>query len=276
MNTNYYTLLSISLGMLFGSLSAYCQQVTFFDRSVHSVAMSQATVATPNPYSVFNNPGATGLLGYSSMTANAGFYYGLPELKHFQAGSNILFTTSDHILFTINHFGDPDFRESTIELGYSRQVNSRIGVGFKAAYSLQDIAEFGNQNGWSFSGGLLGKLTQRLFLGYQGRYVLKGSNRDLNPSFHHIGIHYQPIDKLTVSLSSSYFNGWSIQGGIHYYLIDDFWLKIGANSYEPSYSMGMGYQFKPHFAIEAAFQYHTYLGISPFMGVIYQFLKSKS
>ena len=249
------------------------QQVTFYDRSTNGVALSRSTVASPNVYGLYNNMGAISFVDEATANINGGIYYGIPELKHFQAGALFRLTEADRFGITINHFGDPDYRESSFGVGYSRRILNQLGLGFKVNYTLLDISEFGNSAGWSFEGGILGRISDKLWIGYQGKYFFENDINYNEKMSHHGGIHFQPLDLLAITLSTTYIRGWSIQGGIQYTLIDNLWVKIGANSLEPSYSMGLGFQFSDRFSVEGALQYHSILGSSPFLGLVYQFSK---
>ena len=253
------------------SFKSIAQYVTFYDRSSNGVALSQSTVASPNVYGLYNNMAAISFVDQSIANVNGGMYYGIPELKHFQAGTLLKLTEADRLGITINHFGDPDYRESTVGIGYSRRILDQLGMGFKLNYTISDVTEFGNSTGWCFEGGILGKITDKLWIGYQGKYFFENEIFYNETMIHQVGFHFQPIEVLAFTLSTTYYGGWSIQGGIRYALIEGLWVKIGANSLEPSYSMGLGYQFSEKFSVEGALQYHSILGSSPFLGLIYKF-----
>ena len=268
----FYNCILILLLIFYCSKNINAQLISTTDQSVNAIGLSQSGVGMINAFSMYSNSGALSFQSRNVLNANVGFYYGLPELKYLQAGGSFNLSNTDYLNLTITNFGDIDYRETTIGGGYSKRLTPKLGIGVKANYTLLNVNFFGNSSIWSFEAGALIKPTKKINVGYQTKIYATNNTIGLDAiHFHNIGIEYRPIKTARFVLSTTYNGNWSLQGGIQYHIIPKLWIKVGANTFEPSFSMGAGYRVSDQFEMDFAFRYHTILGVSPFFGASYYF-----
>ena len=257
-------------GLLLTSTMLRSQLISTFDHSVNAAALSHSSVAFVNNNSLFTNIGAVSLQDQSTASLNGGLLFGLSELKIFQAGLAMKITENDFGVATLGSFGDLNYRETSVGLGYSRQIGRKIGLGFRGNYAQLRIPEFGTNGYFTFNGGMLWEVIQNFWLGYQTQFFPEPESiTSGDPFYHHLGIGYQIANHTTVMISTVYRGAWSIQGGLVYSFRDSMAFKIGVDGSDPSFSLGVEYKISPGFLLAGAFQYHSALGISPFFGLVY-------
>ncbi len=255
-----------------GMISIKAQQISIIDQSVNAVALSQSGVSQSGPFSMYSNMGAVSFLDRSGLNLNAGFFYGLPELKILQAGTALRISEVDFGILTLGSFGDIDYRETSIGIGYSRLLSNKVGIGLKGNYTQLSISEFGTGSSWTVEGGILMEFHPKMAFGYHGKYFFSFDTYSSNSShYHSIGISYSPVNSTQIMVSTIYQDNWSIHVGVIYDILEKLWVKVGVDGMDPSFSMGVGYQISSSLDIESAFQFHSQLGTSPFIGLVYYF-----
>ena len=202
----------------------------------------------------------------------------LNDLNNFGVGFAMP-TTSGTFGVSVHYFGFEEFNQSKIGLSYARKLMEKLSVGIQFDMVSTQIAEYGNKNLFTFEIGVQSELIENLLLGFHlyNPVKLEIIEDEFLPTILRAGLTYTASKKLLLhaELEKDFDFPFIFKSGIEYELVNDFWLRIGVQTNPTALSFGLGYQLKNGLRFDLASNYHQELGITPSIGVGFDFIKNK-
>lgn len=240
-----------------------------------AAGLANTSVCLDDVWAYHHNPGA--LSGIKKFSAGA-YYEARFLAKELQTQGVVLAMPLKKGVISVGgqFSGYEQFRHTRAGVGYSLQLNEKIGAGVQA--NMQQL-RFGGNYGSSVSatveGGILAKISEKWSLGASvlniGRQRVLPLDEDRFTSVIRIGSNYRPSKKVNVLLEveKQVIHPISFRGGMEYMPVDMLVIRFGAQSGPTEFALGVGYR-KNGFLVDLATKYHPVLGWTPAIGFTYQ------
>ncbi|MGQ9847113.1 MAG: hypothetical protein ACUVQP_06395 [Bacteroidales bacterium] len=177
----------------------------------------------------------------------------------------------------LSYFGYEKYNESKIGLAYAMMIGHHFSIGAKVNYLNTHFAEvYGNKGHTVAELGFLAEPTEHLFIGGHiynlTRTKLALYDDERIPSILTLGIGYQFTEKffMTTEVEKTFTTKMIYKIGLDYRFMNNLYMRAGATTSPDQLTFGLGYVFKKIKA-DIAFSYHQILGITPHIGLIYNF-----
>lgn len=238
-----------------------------FDNAA-SMALGGAVVACPGVENGLGNEALPALGGKAGLYAGSALPYGISDwqVASFQGFARM--GANDGVGIDFSHSGIEAYREQRLRLMYARRLGARFYLGGSAALMRVSALEYGSANGMTFGIGLLANVLPGFWLGARihnpfqqkvGDYVAESSLR--------IGGAWRPSDLfiLTTEFEKSLYRDNRIKAGVEYHPTEALLLRSGvrAGGGVASFGFGAGFRIKNGLAIDAGFEWHPSLGVTP-------------
>lgn len=244
-------------------------------QSAEILSMGETAFARKDINALFGNQAGLTHLKSASISVNTERRFNLGELANHTVGFAIP-SAAGTFGFVINYFGFDEFNEQKIGLAYARKLGKRFSFGAQFDYIGTRINEFGNANTYTVELGILAAIGQQIDLGahfFNPISVDSGVDDEPLENVLSFGLNYRPSKHLSlmadVEAELDFTPRYKI--GIDYSFSDIFNLRIGAHTEPTSLSLGIGLKLDDNFKIDLATEYQTILGISPGIGLRYDF-----
>ena len=252
-------------------------QTGYSDAGARTNAMGNASVTNTDVYSAQNNQAALGYLETGSA--------GISSLNYFliDGGINSYYgvfalpvKTSGTFGLTLNYKGDPTFNQSKIGIGYGRKLTDELAVGLQLDYVGTSTTEVGSGSAFTFDIGLLFKPMQDITIGAKVFNPIRAKTgldyeQEL-PALINVGFNYHPSEKINLCAEAEHEIEEILRGkfGIEYHIIDELFLRGGYITNPSMFSCGVGVVVQ-QFKLDLSAQFHQQLGMSPGLGLSYDF-----
>lgn len=177
----------------------------------------------------------------------------------------------------LSYFGYEKYNESKIGLAYAMMIGHHFSIGAKVNYLNTHFTEvYGNKGHVVAELGFLVEPTEHLFIGGHiynlSRTKLAVYDDERIPSILTLGIAYRFTEKflMTTEVEKTFTTNMIYKIGLDYRFMNNLYMRAGATTSPDQLTFGLGYVFKKIKA-DIAFSYHQILGISPHIGIIYNF-----
>lgn len=243
-----------------------------------SAAMGNASVALTDCWAIQNNQAA---LAYIKHPVAASYYQNRFLIKElgFQQGIFIYPTKFGTLGINASYFGYELYNESRIGLAYARQLGKRISAGLQLDYMNFNLGEvYGNKSVLTFELGALAHISNKVDVGlhiFNPAHVNLTEQYDEKiPAIIRLGVAYRLAeDLLTVAeVEKNIEYSPNFKAGLEYQLMDKAWIRAGVASNPSLVSFGFGLDMGS-FSLDLASSYHSVLGFSPRISLIYNFEK---
>lgn len=261
--------------LLFASILLLILPTLAISQSAEILSMGETAFARKDINALFGNQAGLTHLKSSSISINSERRFNIGELGSHTVGFAI---PSDAGTFglVVNYFGFSEFNEQKIGLAYARRLGKRISFGAQFDYIGTRINEFGNANTYTVELGILASITQQIDLGahfFNPIAVDRGVEGEPLESILSFGLNYRPSKTLTlmadVEAELDFPPRYKI--GIDYTFSEAFQLRVGAHTEPTTLSLGIGLKLGDTFRIDLATAYQTILGVTPGIGIRYDF-----
>ena len=246
-----------------------------FGSGAKSAGMGNASLGNTDIWAIFNNQAGLADLKYMQ----AGVFYEsrflMPDLG-VKGGSFALPTTSGTFGVSINSFGYAQYNENRYGLAYARKLAPNINVGIQINYLSLNIAEnYGRKSAFTGEIGFQAKLSDKL--GIAGhvfnpvRSKIADYQQENAAMILKLGMNYRFSDKVffAVEGEKELDHPMNVKTGLEYHITDPLYLRAGINTNPFVSSFGFGLQVK-NFMVDIATSYHSVLGYTPQMSLIYR------
>jgi len=242
-----------------------------------SNALGNSSLCLDDVWSVYNNPGAFGLLKKTSLGVAAENRFLLKELSSQSLAVGFHTQKSGNFGIQFQQYGYNLYREMNGGFVYGMKLFDNFSAGVSINYHGIFLAEnYGSKSTVSAGLGILYSATKNLKIGMRIQNISRTKLIDFNderlPTHFGLGFLYQLSKKALWSLEAEkdLINPLNIKSGIEIQAHEVFAVRLGVNSYPFTTSFGFGLKLK-NFQVDAAAQWHTTLGISPSFGLHYSF-----
>ena len=203
----------------------------------------------------------------------------LAELSNY-SGVFALPTSSGNFGLKAGYSGFSDYNETQIGLAYARKLGAKLDIGAQFNYYGMRIAENGNATAIGFELGAIMHLTEKLHTGFQISNPVGGKfgsdKQEKLASLYSFGIGYDASEKFLVSMEVQKEEDQpvNINAGLQYKFIPQLMARAGVSSASSTCWLGLGLSLKS-FRLDVSAGYHSQLGITPALALLFNF-KSKS
>lgn len=248
-------------------------------QSAEMLSMGETAFARKDINALFGNQAGLTHLTSASISVNTERRFNIGELSNHTVGF-ALPTEAGTFGLVVNYFGFSEFNEQKIGLAYARQLGKRFSFGAQFDYIGTRINEFGNANTYTVELGILASLSQQIDLGahfFNPIAVDRGIEDEPLESILSFGLNYRPSKnlKLMADIEAELDFAPRYKLGIDYSFSEIFNLRVGAHTEPTSLSLGIGLKLGDNFKIDLATDYQTILGITPGIGIRYDFPTKK-
>ena len=247
--------------------------------------MGGVSVAVPDFWAMQNNQALMPFYGKMA----TGIYYDnrflLKETSTAAVGFVFPATKkNDYFGVSLNHYGGGNFGNMQTGFAYAKSFANvfSLGLQFDYLYNYFGDAAYGHRSGFTFEIGMYGKVTSDFSLGFhlynpaRMKMITYNEVKEYIPTLLRLGMAYDFKKKCIVGfdIEKNLETKMQYLAGIEYIFADYFILRGGMRLPDFSLSLGMGTQVK-NLVIDFAASYHSYLGISPQITVLYEIRKGK-
>ena len=261
--------------LFFASLIILILPTIAISQSAEILSMGETAFARKDINALFGNQAGLTHLESASISVNTERRFNISELGSHTAGF-ALPTEAGTFGLVVNYFGFSEFNEQKIGLAYARKLGKRFSFGAQFDYIGTRINEFGNTNTYTVELGILASISKQIDLGahfFNPIGVDRGVEEEPLESILSFGLNYKPSKNLSlmadVEAELDFTPRYKI--GIDYSFSDIFNLRVGAHTEPTSLSLGIGLKLGDNLKIDIATAYQAILGITPGIGVRYDF-----
>ena len=186
---------------------------------------------------------------------------------------------NDFFSLSINHYGGGNFGNLQAGFAYAKSFADvfSFGLQFDYLYNYFGDAMYGYRSGFTFEIGMYGQITPNFSIGFhlynpaRLKMITYNEVKEYIPTVLRLGMAYNFKKKCIVGfdIEKNLETKMQYLAGIEYTFSDYFLLRGGVRLPDFSFSLGMGTQLK-NMLIDIAVSYHTHLGMSPQITVLYE------
>ncbi len=238
-----------------------------------AASLGGASVTLQDAWAGFNNPAGTAGLNRISLAVSA-------ERRYLPGGPDVLgfgmIVPTSFGSFSANalHFGDRNYNEQRIGLGYARSFGPELSIGMQFNFLGLRIPGYGNRQVFTADVGMRYQPVNDLLLGIRVfnpfRVGMAESAGEEVPVLFSVGAGYAPADGLTLSLQAdkSLNDPLQIRAGLEYAILESLSLRAGLSTSPPTLHFGLGIPMKK-LDINVGSSLHPLLGFSTTIGIAY-------
>jgi len=259
--------------------SLVAQNENLYSLGARSSAMGNTSATLTDIWAVNNNQAALGFVTNSAI--------GLHYENRFLAGSlgykslaGAFATKSGTFGLKFNHFGYSTYSNIETGISFGKSFGEYFAAGIQINYLYTKLAQDYGSSGMAVSElGILSKPTKYLLI---GAHVYNPTMSKFNNSGHteriptifKVGASYifDNFAMLSTEIVKDVDYPFIFRAGLEFNLAQQFVARAGISSNNSLISFGAGYRTSK-INIDFAFSYHSYLGYSPFITMVYNFNK---
>ena len=170
-------------------------------------------------------------------------------------------------------FGSALFRETVLGFGYGRKLGEKLSVGLAFDYLSMNASGYGATSMLTFDAGGMIRFTENFQAGFH-TYIparLKmGKTEETLPAVYAAGMGYDVSPQLFLGTEvvKSEDEPVTVNAGLQYLFADKLLARGGISSATAAYYLGFGVQLK-NIRIDATASFHSYLGVTPGLLLLY-------
>lgn len=199
----------------------------------------------------------------------------LNELNNYTAAIGLI-TKNGNFGVKAGYSGFTDYNETQIGLAYARKLGTKIDVGVQFNYNGMRIPTYGNASAISFEIGTILHVSEKLHAGLHVNNPVGGKfgkdQAEKLSSVYALGIGYDASEKFFISceIEKEEDQPINVNAGFQYKLIKELLIRAGVSSATSSVWVGLGLTVKS-FRIDVTSAFHSQLGVTPGLLVLYNF-----
>lgn len=263
--------------MLLTLSSGYSVAQVYSQIGARSGGIGNTGLCLTDVWSVYNNPGAFGMLEKTSLGVSAENRFLLKQLSTQSLAFGYHTEKSGNFGLHFQQYGFNLYREMQGGLVYGMKLFENFSAGVTIDYHGVFLAEnYGSKNTVSAGLGIHYAATKNLKFGMRVRNINRAKLADFNderlPTYFGLGMLYQAGKKTfcTLEAEKDLSHPVNVKAGIEIQPHDIFSVRLGVNSYPFQSTFGFGLNLK-NFLFDASAQWHTSLGMSPAFSIQYRF-----
>ncbi len=262
------------LALLLSGSAAFSQVIRHPVRTTY-IGMAAYSISHVDPFSFSSNTASLARIDAPVAGVFGEQKFLLAETSFFKSAG--AFTTGQgSIGIDANYFGNKNYNESQVGMGYARRLGKSIDLGIKFNYFCFAVAGYGGSSAINAEIGIMAHFSEKFHAGVQifnpiGGKLSKVQDEKLG-SVYTLGIGYEPSSDFLVSAEIIREEDLplSVNAGIMYNFGNIFFAKAGFVSVTESPYGGAGIAWDV-FQLQLSASYHPQLGISPGVALILHF-----
>lgn len=242
-----------------------------------SNGLANASLCLDDVWSVYNNPGAFGMMDKSGVGVSYENRFLLSELSTQALAFGYHTEKIGNFGLHFQQYGFELYREMQGGLTYGMQLFDNFSAGVSVNYHRIRLAEnYGSKNLVTAALGMNYAMNEDLQIGFRvqniSRTRLAEFDDERMPTNFALGFKYAFSDKAfwTVEAEKDLIYPVNVKSGIEIQPHDIFAVRLGINTYPFQSAFGFSLKLKS-FQLDLATQWHTQLGISPSGGLKFSF-----
>lgn len=242
-----------------------------------SNGLASTSLSLNDVWSVYNNPGAFGMLEKTELGAAYENRFLLKELSNQALAFGYHTEKSGNFGLYFQQYGFNLYREMNGGLTYGMKLFDNFSAGISINYHGVHLAEnYGSKNTLSAGLGLLYAMNDNLKIGMRVQNVSRTRLAEFDderlPTNFSLGFLYQISKKAfwTLEAEKDIIHPINIKSGFEIQAHEILALRCGFNTFPFQSAFGLSIQLKK-FQFDLASQWHTSLGLSPSGGLKYTF-----
>ena len=268
-----FKLLTISFILIFFTTCTSLAQDN--STGARSAAIGNTSVSLSDVWSVQNNQAGLGFM--KQMTAGISYQnpFFTKDLSTKAFGFSMPVKQGTFGL-SISNFGYSLYSESKVGLAFGKSFGEKISAGVMMDYFETKIPEYGKKNSFVAEAGIQAKPLNGLTIGFHifnpTRTKITEYNSERIPTVLRLGFNYKFSDKVFIAgeTEKNIDKQAMIKVGLEYCPIKELYLRAGISTHPGLSCFGIGLILK-QFKLDISSTYHTVLGFSPHIGLIYGF-----
>ncbi|MBQ4478504.1 MAG: hypothetical protein IKS33_07145 [Bacteroidales bacterium] len=241
--------------------------------------MSDVSVSIVDFWSCANNQATLGFYERIAVGASYDNKFLLKNTSIASVGVVVPVKKIGVISCNMQFYGGTGYGNFLVGLCYSRSFGKVISASLQFDYLLNYFGDayYGKRNGFTFEIGLYGRVTKNFSLGFHVynparlRMITYNDVKEYIPTVFRLGGSYRFGEKclLGIDLIKDLDTRFQVATGLEYRFADYLVLRGGVKFPDFSFSLGLGTQVKG-IQIDISSSYHTVLGYSPQLSIVYQ------
>ncbi|MGB0838955.1 MAG: hypothetical protein ACPGXL_02385 [Chitinophagales bacterium] len=242
-----------------------------------SAAMANTGLLSQDVFAVFNNQAGLAHITTPTLALYAENRFFLDALSSYTLAA-ALPTKSGNFGIGLNYYGNPAYNESVFSIAYGRLLSKQLSIG--TTIDLQNIVVegYGNSRLLTFGFGAQYTLNDRLKIGghvYNPIHTQASdnTNKPYVPTIMRLGIAYYPAKNnatsITLEAEKNIVEKPMVKVGFSHLIAEKIAIRAGVASNSALFLFGIAYQTQ-QFHVDIATSYHSVLGYSPHMSLVYQ------
>lgn len=239
-------------------------------------ALGNASANLNNIWAVKNNPGAFAFMQQSAVS----LVYQNRFLVNEMATQSAVYghhTDKGNVGLYIQHTGFNLFRTMQVGGTYAMALSPRLGLGMTFNYQQTRFGDiYGVKHHFMGNIGVNYKLNNNVSIGATVQNINRSRVSDFQnerlPTAFILGMMYQISDKVLwlIDAEKEITSPLNIKSGLELTAHENFIVRLGVNTYPFQSSFGFGLHIKK-LQIDLAAIWHAQIGLTPSMGIVYQF-----
>lgn len=172
----------------------------------------------------------------------------------------------------IHYFGNTDYNEKQIRIGYGRTLFEKLDLGVELTAISVGMGEYGNTTAFTFGIGMIYSFNEKLQVGAHVynplRISLTNQPEDRLPTIMKVGLNYSPSEKASIAIETekNLDAPLILKAGIEYRPVDKLYLRGGISTGPAQYCFGIGLNLGK-LKIDAGASLHEALGYTPMVSL---------
>lgn len=240
-----------------------------------SSALGSASMALQGSWSIQQNSAGISTLERPVLAFSYEQHFLDPELS--SQSALLVLPINKHVLgLSFRRYGFSEYAEQSAGFAYARSFSGTLSLAIALRLHQIHINQYGNASALSLDAGMQFRLTERIMIGSfisnPGRSGYSNSPASNVPVGMSLGISYFFSDKVLVltDLEKVLGRAMDLKFGLEYKPVKEYALRGGVSVNPYKQYAGFGFNFKG-IVIDAAIISHPSLGISPNLGLSYEF-----
>lgn len=240
-----------------------------------SAGIANASVTLSDVWSVHHNQAGLGFV----KSAGAGIYYEnrfmMKELS-LKGGAAVYPIKAGTFGVSVSSFGYTLYSENKIGIAFGKALGENFSAGIQLDYLSTRIAEnYGQSAAFAGEIGIQAKPWKNLTVGVHlfnpTRSKLADYNNERTPTILRVGLDYKFSDKVFVAVETEKDIDHKpvFKAGLEYRPAEALYLRAGISTNPSLSSFGFGLKLK-QFKLDFASSFHSVLGYTPQMGLVYE------
>lgn len=249
-------------------------------QGAQGIGLGQASISLQDLWSIVNNQAGIAFVDDISLGVSYEERFRMKEMGLKTVA--LIFPTNriGNFGMSYTHFGDADYNETRLNIGYARKLGEHFAMGLAFDYlemSVSGSAESGSTGTFTGELGIMGEPLENLWLSAHiyNPFSIRINDYEFKeriPTLLRLGLLYNFTEQLffVAEIEKDMDYDARVKAGISYTFLNKFIFRGGVATQPTEYSAGFGLLLQ-NFHVDLACYHHQYLGYTPSIAISYNF-----